>query len=143
MAVDRAAIAAYLTDAYDTLLVDFGLPVADAGGALKAPIDRALMRLGVAHADLATGETDSEEAAFVLASYYLLQKLQGSTAARNVNVSMGDPNTSKGNDARARNLKDAMDAVLAEMVRLGVSGAGSWFAGSITLDYLEPDEEVA
>ena len=142
MAVGRQAIAAYLTDAYSTLLADFGLPAADTPGALGAPISRAMMRLGVAHADLATAEVSEEEAAFVLASYYLLQKMQGSTAARNVTVSMGDPNTSKSNRDRASNLKEAMDAVKAELAERGFGSSG-WYAASIGLDYLEPDCEVA
>lgn len=144
MAVSRAAIAAYLTDAYSPLLVDFGLAAEDSPGALTAPINRALMRLGVAHADLTTAEVAEEEAAFVLASYYLLQKMQGSTAARNVNISMGDPNTSASDRDRASNLKDAMEAVKADMKDLGIGTASGWYAASIGLDYLEPDDcEVA
>lgn len=144
MAVGRAVIATYLADAYSPLMADFGLVAEDTPGALGAPITRAMMRLGVAYADLSTAEVDEEEAAFVLASYYLIQVMQGKTAGRNVAISMGDPNTSKSNRDRAANLKDALDAVLAEMGRIGIGAAASWVAGSLTYDFLEPDDcEVA
>lgn len=140
--VGRSAIAAYLIDAYSPLLVDFGLPAEDSPGALTAPINRALLRCGVSLGDVATAElADADgEKAVVLASYYLLQVMQGKTAARNVNISMGDPNTSASDRDRASNLKDALEAVKAEMKDLGIGAVSGWpGAAAITLDYLEPE----
>lgn len=142
--VTRSDLSAYLSGTYGTLLSDFGVGATDATGALKEPIDRALLRLGTAYGMLTAPTVDdaNAEGAFALASYYLLLKMQGGSAARNVNISVDGPSMSKGNSARAGNLQAAMDAVLIDMTRLGIAAGLGWHTGTIGFGVFEPTTEV-
>ena len=148
MAVTRAAATAYLVDMYGTgataYLTLAGIGLTDAVGGLKGVIDDAFLASGVAYSDLATGEVADADAgnAFALLRLTALRKVLA-----NLNA-MTERGRLKVKDIETSGLVETVKALIAaEHDALTVAGvlpsASGWYAGTINLDFIEPDEDVA
>jgi len=135
----RANAASYLAGTIPELLTEAVLGNTDVTGALKEPIDMALMSTGVAYTGLAAATvTDSDVYGFLLALE--LQALQRVRAV--FVVTAYDPDVSGAVKIAYTKRIAAIDFRLAELRVLAapyiVDQGSCWGTGTITFDYLEP-----
>jgi hypothetical protein len=140
--MNRAALVAELWIRLQRVFVVVGITDEDTPGNLKEPVDDTLRALGVAYADLATGEVaDSDiDKAIILAEYYGLKTVYKS-AIQNVDISVAAPQVSKSKSQFVANITAALALAKAEAAAW-IPGEATWSAGTIDLDFVPDASEI-
>lgn len=140
MTMTRADLASYLANVHGALLAEAGVAATDTAGALKEPVDDALLALGTDYADLATATIASADivGARKLGNLAVLERVYRAVLNR-VDIEIDGPETRKRRSQMVGNLKTALDAAKAEAAPYLAVGS-SWAGGSLSLDFLEPVE---
>lgn len=122
--MNRADAATYIGERFGAYLLAAPRTATDSAGNLKAPIDDAFRALGYAAADIATAETDGEEADEdfrVQVSYRAMVQVVADMGATYLDVTVGDSfKLSQPEAAAERMLKRTEAAVLERFGTLGV-----------------------
>jgi hypothetical protein len=148
MSYTRASANTHLANELAMLAADAQQLTTDSGGGFGPAIDKALRAMGTAETALSTATVDdaSVSAFLALCEYYALVRIWRTLATR------ADPANVRGvNSSRAQVVLQVKDLVIEAAnacagygypvgapVAGGAGSGGSWQAGSLTLDIIEP-----
>lgn len=139
--MDRTAATAYLTEEYSDLATDAGFTSTQITAAYSTATDQALRQLGIAEADLATADIESDVLKYTAClNYYALLRFARLLALR-FDVSLPGPVKADRSQAFDR-VKQLMDEAADELAGLGIlvgsASKNAFQMGRVNLDFLEP-----
>lgn len=140
MSMTRADSLAYLAGTLAQWLTDAGLASTDSAGALKEPIDDALLMTGTAYADLedaTVADADIYGYRKVL-RYTGLLRIQDAIGSR-VDLQLDGPQMSKSRSQAVRQIAGFVDDAKKAADPFIIVATGTWESGTITLDFIEPE----
>lgn len=141
MSMSRADATSYLAGTLAQLLSDAGLGSTDTAGALKEPIDDALLATGTDYADLASATVaNADVVGFRLVLDYTGVLRCYRAIAHRVDVQLDGPQMSKTRSQAVRQLEKLVDDARKAAEPHMSAASSDWGFGTIDLDFIEPIE---